>query len=135
MDDDDRGRDRIEFRHVHSPHRSPRRSPSRNREKEEIIIRENDKRRPNEASREVIIRKEESSSPESSREPSIVRKPPILQEVITHHRHIDSKLNHYHLQRIKLRGKGYEVIPPVRRDSPEAESVADEVDVIDIKRR
>ena len=34
-----------------------------------------------------------------------------------------------------LTGKGYEVIPPVRRESVEEESISDEADVINIKRR
>ncbi|KAI9733537.1 MAG: hypothetical protein M1834_003138 [Cirrosporium novae-zelandiae] len=78
-------------------------------EREEITIREREKRPPPKESEQIIIRREKKRSPSSSPSPSpppepmpeppIIRAPPIHQEVITHHRHIDH---------------GFEVVPPPR---------------------
>jgi len=71
---------------------------SRSREREEIIIRKDERdgaRGKGEESRdEIIIRIEKERSPSptttiAAPEPPIIRAPPIHQEVITHHRHID----------------------------------------------
>ncbi|OKL61238.1 hypothetical protein UA08_03849 [Talaromyces atroroseus] len=109
--------DEIESRHVPSPRHSPVRSHSRHaEEKEEIIIRQEDRGGRDDVNREIVIRRDEerSPSPESS-EPSVIRKPPIVQELITHHRHIDTK--------------GYETIPPLQQRNLEEPSVTEEIEI------
>ena len=94
-------RERDDYRHRPISHERERSRP-RTDEREEIIIRrdERDKsrgRRDTDRDRdEIIIRRHEerhrSSSPESVSEPPeppIVRAPPIHQDVVTHHRHVD----------------------------------------------
>ena len=66
----------------------PRRMRSPSRDREEITFRHDD--RGGRHNEEIIIRRNERSpSPESIREPEQIMRPPVVQEVITHHRHID----------------------------------------------
>lgn len=70
--------------------RRPRRSPPRDYEKEEIIIRRREKTpdpEPESSSSESEPEPEPEPSPPPPPEPKYL--PPIIQEIITHHRHID----------------------------------------------
>jgi hypothetical protein len=133
-DDDRQKGEEIEFRHVRNPHHTPVRSHSRPREDtEEIIIRQDDREGRNDVNREIIIRKDEERA--ESPEPAVIRKPPIVQELITHHRHIDSKLAYdISSRRDILTIKGYETIPPKHEGIAER-SVADSVEEIEIMPR
>lgn len=62
--------------------RGSRRGGSREREREEIIIRRNEHDRSSSPTSTI-------AAPREPPEPPIIRAPPIHQEVITHHRHID----------------------------------------------
>ncbi|KAL9620071.1 MAG: hypothetical protein Q9160_005361 [Pyrenula sp. 1 TL-2023] len=73
--------------------RDSRRGNSREREREEIIIRRNERDRSSSPTSTI-------AAPMGHPEPPIIRAPPIHQEVITHHRHIDH---------------GYEVVAPAPR--------------------
>ncbi|KAH8701752.1 hypothetical protein BGW36DRAFT_104625 [Talaromyces proteolyticus] len=118
--------ERVEIRRTHSP--PPRaRSQSRHRSDErDIEIRQSERegrRGRREHERDIIIRKtkESSSSSESSpKPPSVIRKPPIIQEVITHHRHIES----------------FERASPPRKHSPDTtKSQNGSVDEVEIEQR
>ncbi|KAI4240169.1 MAG: hypothetical protein L6R40_005302 [Gallowayella cf. fulva] len=74
--------------------RRPMRSRSRSRDREDITIRHDE--RGGRHRDEIIIRREEKSpspepvyAPPPPPEPEPIRAPPIHQEIITHHRHID----------------------------------------------
>ncbi|WEW55991.1 hypothetical protein PRK78_001426 [Emydomyces testavorans] len=105
-------------------HSISRERPVKAEEREDILIRTEEKRgRGRELERdEVLIRKnvERSSSSESSIAPSrSIHAPPIHQDVITHHRHIDH---------------GYEIAPP--RTRPRAQSTKRvEIDEVDVRER
>ncbi|KAK2756565.1 hypothetical protein FQN54_005458 [Arachnomyces sp. PD_36] len=127
----ERERDDYRYRPVSHERVKPR-SRSKDRD-EEIIIRRDEReksrgRRDRTERDEVIIRRHEergrsrSSSPESAPEPPeppTVRAPPIHQDVITHHKHIDH---------------GYTVVPPPRAPSPDSPP-RDKFEEIDIRRR
>ncbi|KAA6413806.1 MAG: hypothetical protein FRX48_02168 [Lasallia pustulata] len=105
-------------------------------EREEITIRRDERERPREPDyqkEEIIIRREKprESEPEPEPEPeplpppepAVIRAPPIHQEIITHHRHIDH---------------GFEVLAPApaplppprpRSPSPEPERSFEEIDI------
>ncbi|KAK2748927.1 hypothetical protein FQN57_007210 [Myotisia sp. PD_48] len=88
-------------------------------EREEIVIsREESPRRVTERE-ELIVRHETDAASEASYhvEPNPIRAPPIHQEVVTHHRHIDH---------------GYSSVPPPRRREA---SRRRDIEEIDIKRR
>lgn len=90
------GRPRYDPRPVsHERERSRVRDRGGSESQEEIIIREQDRGR-GEKQQEIIIRRHSRSNSPSSvstrgpaPEPPIIHAPPIHQEVITHHRHID----------------------------------------------
>jgi hypothetical protein len=93
---DEPGREKVEFRHTHGPP-SVKSSQSRQGsvEREDIIRLSEHKGRAGRSrlEKELSRQSEAASSSESLPEPpSVIRKPPIVQEVITHHRHIESKL-------------------------------------------
>ncbi|KAJ5992454.1 hypothetical protein N7451_008178 [Penicillium sp. IBT 35674x] len=71
-------------------------------------------------SEEIIIRKDRQRSSSRKRSPSLepIRAPPIHQDVITHHRHIDH---------------GFEDVRPPRAPSPEKASTQTSFDEIDIR--
>ena len=59
------------------------------REKEEFVVRRREPPPREEVKDEIIIRRTEQRSPSPPPEPEPIVRPPIIQEVITHHRHID----------------------------------------------
>ncbi|CRG87703.1 conserved glutamic acid rich protein [Talaromyces islandicus] len=120
---DEPSRERVEFqRSTHSP-LSVKSSRSRQGsvEREDIIRHSEHKGRGDRSKLERELSRESevvsSSSSESSPEsPKVIRKPPIVQEIITHHRHIES----------------YEKAPPSQRhnvDDVKARIGVDEVEV------
>ncbi|KAK2743371.1 hypothetical protein FQN55_007310 [Onygenales sp. PD_40] len=110
------------------------RSRNRGGDREEIILRRDERDRGNGRGRgrgdvereEIIIRRrEESSSPSESSEnspigPPPIRAPPIHQDVITHHRHLDH---------------GYEVVHRPRPPPPSETASGHDEDEIEIRRR
>jgi hypothetical protein len=85
-----------------------------------------------------LIRKSKRRSPprESSSSPEPIRAPPIHQEVITHHRHIDHGKGGpvaamYRANRLA----GFETTRPPRAPSPEITSPSGSFDEIDFRHR
>ncbi|KAJ5573680.1 uncharacterized protein N7459_008107 [Penicillium hispanicum] len=109
--------------------RSRMRSKPRHREAEEdeeIVIQkeklERDRRRGSTDSDEIVVRKSKRRSPprEESLSPEPIRAPPIHQDVITHHRHIDH---------------GFDTAPPPRASSSEISSTRTSIDEVDVHHR
>ncbi|KAJ5176927.1 uncharacterized protein N7482_002804 [Penicillium canariense] len=110
--------------------RSRMRSRSRRRgvedEEEDLVIRrevrDRDSGRESAESDEVLLRKSKRRPPprEPSSSPEPIRAPPIHQDVITHHRHIDH---------------GFDLARPPRAPSPEISSTRTSFDELDVRHR
>ncbi|CEJ60496.1 hypothetical protein PMG11_09068 [Penicillium brasilianum] len=107
--------------------RERRRSRPKRREvedEEDIVLRreERDRERGRDSaeSDEILIRKSKRKTPrEPSLSPEPIRAPPIHQDVITHHRHVDH---------------GFDTVRPPRAPSPEKTSTRRSFEEIDIRR-
>ncbi|KAJ5906566.1 uncharacterized protein N7473_003482 [Penicillium subrubescens] len=109
--------------------RERRRSKPRRREvddEEDILVRREEhgreRGRDSAESDEILIRKSKRRSPpqDPSPSPEPIRAPPIHQDVITHHRHVDH---------------GFDTARPPRAPSPEISSTRSSFDEIDIHHR
>ena len=128
-------------RSSYSRERERPRARSRGRGEEEDIIIRHDEGRKGHKDEVIVRRNERSPSIESYRpppEPEPVRAPPIHQEIITHHRHIDhgrAAISHLLTPTANVQ-VGFESAPrprsPARRRSP---SPKDDFQQIEIRRR
>ncbi|KAJ5947692.1 hypothetical protein N7466_000707 [Penicillium verhagenii] len=105
----------------------------------EKIVERGPRRRSTEIE-EVITRKESRKSSSSGRNPSPepIRAPPIHQDFITHHRHIDHGLIAWYLLSSRSAANfkpGFDEIRPPRISSPESDTSETSFDEVDMHRR
>ncbi|KAI4152580.1 MAG: hypothetical protein LQ340_002831 [Diploschistes diacapsis] len=104
---------------------------------EELIIRRDEHNGPRGRNDELVIRRKERSPsassmttmapPEPPREPEPIRAPPIHQEIITHHRHIDHGFETYRPPHSAPAPKSRPPSPPAPPSPPK--SVYDEIEI------
>lgn len=103
---------------------------------EELVFRDKERdRRISLEDDEIMSRKSRRRSPPRERSPSLksIYAPPIHQDIITHHRHIDHGQCFWNKLELLLMNSGYDV--PPRAPTPEIPSTQTSFDVADVQHR